>query len=101
MEENRHIFALSRCLKTWIERALRKYHLLMSALQIYISPAKICVMQALRMGYATTLALQRKHNSSQKLWDKIVWSVWLFITRIMKFHGCHMTGCNFYDFILT
>lgn len=24
MEENRHIFALSRCLKTWIERALRK-----------------------------------------------------------------------------
>lgn len=77
------------------------HHLLMSALQIYISPAKICVMQALRMGYATTLALQRKHNSSQKLWDKIVWSVWLFITRIMKFHGCHMTGCNFYDFILT
>lgn len=24
MEENRHIFALSCCLKTWIERALRK-----------------------------------------------------------------------------
>lgn len=43
----------------------------MSALQIYISPAKICVMQALRMDYATTLALQSKHNSSQKLWDKI------------------------------